>query len=168
MAWVQSLVRELRSCKLHGLARKKKRERIKVTLHIQQLAFPEGRSSQPWLSIRTTWELSAILLPGFHSRPGEGSGTPLQWRIPGMGEPGGQPSMGSHRVGHDWSDLAAAAASSCSGAIIEEEYPFSIGTFVEIKTQLYIIYIYFFQILNWSILYLSLCQFHTVLITLAL
>ena len=34
----------------------------------------------------------------------------LAWRIPGKGEPGGLPSMGSHRVGHDWSDLAAAAA----------------------------------------------------------
>ena len=33
----------------------------------------------------------------------------LAWRIPGMGEPGGLLSMGSHRVGHDWSDLAAAA-----------------------------------------------------------
>ena len=31
------------------------------------------------------------------------------WRIPGTREPGGLPSMGSHRVGHDWSDLAAAA-----------------------------------------------------------
>ena len=30
----------------------------------------------------------------------------LAWRIPAMGEPGGLPSMGSHRVGHDWSDLA--------------------------------------------------------------
>ena len=30
----------------------------------------------------------------------------LAWRIPGMGEPGGLPSMGSHRVGHDWSDWA--------------------------------------------------------------
>ena len=30
--------------------------------------------------------------------------------IPGTGEPGGLPSMGSHRVGHDWSDLAAAVA----------------------------------------------------------
>ena len=37
----------------------------------------------------------------------------LAWRIPGMGEPGGLPSMGSHRVGHDWSDLAAAAAVLC-------------------------------------------------------
>jgi len=27
-----------------------------------------------------------------------------------MGEPGGLPSVGSHRVGHDWRDLAAAAA----------------------------------------------------------
>ena len=34
----------------------------------------------------------------------------LAWRIPGMGEPGGLLSMGLHRVGHDWSDLAAAAA----------------------------------------------------------
>ena len=34
----------------------------------------------------------------------------LAWRIPGTGEPRGLPSLGSHRVGHDWSDLAAAAA----------------------------------------------------------
>ena len=34
----------------------------------------------------------------------------LAWRIPGTGEPGGLPSMGSQRVGHDLSDLAAAAA----------------------------------------------------------
>ena len=33
----------------------------------------------------------------------------LAWRIPETGEPGGLPSMGSHRVGHDRSDLAAAA-----------------------------------------------------------
>ena len=30
----------------------------------------------------------------------------LAWRIPGTGELGGLPSMGSHRVGHDLSDLA--------------------------------------------------------------
>ena len=34
----------------------------------------------------------------------------LAWRIPGTGEPDGLLSVGSHRVGHDWSDLAAAAA----------------------------------------------------------
>ena len=36
----------------------------------------------------------------------------LAWRIPGTGEPGGLPSMGLHRVGHDWSDTAAAAAAT--------------------------------------------------------
>ena len=36
----------------------------------------------------------------------------LAWRIPGMGEPVGLPSMGSHRVGHDRSDAAAAAVDS--------------------------------------------------------
>ena len=34
----------------------------------------------------------------------------LAWRIPGTGKPGGLPSVGSHRVGDDWSDLAVAAA----------------------------------------------------------
>ena len=34
----------------------------------------------------------------------------LAWRIPGTRDPHGLPPMGSHRVGHDWSDLAAAAA----------------------------------------------------------
>ena len=36
--------------------------------------------------------------------------TVLAWRIPRTGEPGGLPSMGSHKVRHDWSNLAAAAA----------------------------------------------------------
>ena len=38
----------------------------------------------------------------------------LAWRIPGTGEPGGLPSLGSHRVGQDWSDLAAVAAAAIS------------------------------------------------------
>ena len=49
---------------------------------------------------------------------GEGNGNPLQCSClenPRDGEPGGLPSMGSHRVGHDWSDLAAAAATSQLG-----------------------------------------------------
>ena len=45
----------------------------------------------------------------------------LAWRIPGMGEPGGLPSLGSHRVGHDWSDLAAAAV------VISGGFPVSSG-----------------------------------------
>ena len=42
----------------------------------------------------------------------------LAWRIPGTGEPSELPSMGSHRVRHDWSDLAAAAAAGmCLGGL---------------------------------------------------
>ena len=37
----------------------------------------------------------------------------LAWRIPGTVEPGGLPSMGLHRVGHDWSNLAATAVFQC-------------------------------------------------------
>ena len=39
----------------------------------------------------------------------------LAWRIPGTGNPGGLPSMGLHRVRHDWSDLAAATSEECWG-----------------------------------------------------
>ena len=38
----------------------------------------------------------------------------LAWRVPGMVEPGGLPSMWSYRIGWDWSDLAAAAAAHAS------------------------------------------------------
>ena len=64
-------------------------------------------------------ELDMIERLPFHfslSCIGEGNGSPLPcscWRIPGTVEPGGLPSVGSHRVGHDWSDLAAAAAVQC-------------------------------------------------------
>ena len=50
---------------------------------------------------RRKWQPTPVFLPG-----------ESQGRIPGTGEPGGLPSMGSHRVGHDWSDLAAAAAAA--------------------------------------------------------
>ena len=49
----------------------------------------------------------------------------LAWRIPGTGEPGGLPSMGSHRVGHNWSDLVAAAVA----AEIFYEYFLQMGFF---------------------------------------
>ena len=56
---------------------------------------------------------------------GEGNGNQLQfffffpWGIPGMQEPGGLPTMGSHRVRHGWSDLAAAAAAMISWCYCE-------------------------------------------------
>ena len=49
----------------------------------------------------------------------------LAWRIPGMGEPGGLPSMGLHRVGHNRSNLAAAAANY---KIIAANYKISLLT----------------------------------------
>ena len=42
----------------------------------------------------------------------------LAWRIPGTEEPSGLPSMGSHRVGHDRSDLAAAACNAGNLSLI--------------------------------------------------
>ena len=45
----------------------------------------------------------------------------LAWRTPGTGEPGGLPSVGLHRVGHDWSNLAAAGW--CLGFSILNKHP---------------------------------------------
>ena len=44
----------------------------------------------------------------------------LAWRIPGMGKPGGLPSMGLHRVRHDWSDLAAAYCNIITKEALDE------------------------------------------------
>ena len=46
----------------------------------------------------------------------------LAWRIPGTGEPGGLPSIGSHRVGHDWSDLAVGPLILSSLGSLKEVY----------------------------------------------
>ena len=45
----------------------------------------------------------------------------LAWRIPGTVEPGGLLSMGSHRVGHDWRDLAAVAVDGKESACNAED-----------------------------------------------
>ena len=82
-----------------------------------------------WTTVLGIWISICISL---HFPFGEGNGTPLQysftfmhwrrkwqthssvlaWRIPGTEEPGGLPPMGSHRVWHNWSDLAAAGTMS--------------------------------------------------------
>ena len=63
-----------------------------------------------------TWDLCHFLgdLPEKAMAPHSST---LAWRIPGMGEPGGLPSMGSSRVRHDWRDLAAAAAGGSSVSV---------------------------------------------------
>ena len=59
-----------------------------------------------------TWLSDFIFTFHFHALEKEMAthSSVLAWRIPGTGDPGGLPSLGSHRVGHHWSDLAAAAA----------------------------------------------------------
>ena len=47
----------------------------------------------------------------------------LAWRIPGMEKPAGLPSMGSHRVGHDWRNLAAAAPAHASKEMLKISKP---------------------------------------------
>ena len=60
----------------------------------------------------------------------------LAWRIPGLGEPGGLPSMGSHRVRHDWSDLAAAAAGVGQSILKETSFGCSLeGLMLRLKLQ---------------------------------
>ena len=64
----------------------------------------------------------------------------LAWRIPWTEEPGGLPSKGSHRVRHDWSDLAAAYEQTGRKAIKYDNFNFKI-----VKNIIYIyvcIYIY--------------------------
>ena len=56
----------------------------------------------------------------------------LAWRIPGMGKPGGLPSVGSHRVRHDWSDLAAAAAEQNNFQINSTKFP---GVYTILSSQ---------------------------------
>ena len=46
----------------------------------------------------------------------------LAWRIPETGEPGGLPSMGLHRVGHNRNDLAGAAAAEANNSRAYENF----------------------------------------------
>ena len=66
----------------------------------------------PWGAEGWTWLSNFTFTFHFHAleKAMAAHSSVLAWRIPGTGEPGGLPSMGSHRVGHDCSDLAAAAA----------------------------------------------------------
>ena len=80
---------------------------------------PGRLQSMRSLRVRHDWATSLSLFTftfHFHAWEKEMAthSSVLAWRIPGMGEPGGLPSMGWHRIGHDWSDLAAAAAANPS------------------------------------------------------
>ena len=74
---------------------------------------PGRLQSMGWLKSRT-WLSNFTFTFHFHALEKEMAthSSVLAWRIPGTGDPGGLPSMGSYRVGHDWSDLVAAAMGS--------------------------------------------------------
>ena len=72
----------------------------------------------------------------------------LAWRIPGTAEPGGLPSVGLHRVGHDWSDLAAAAVDQvlwtyCWSVAGNKHIPVSVFVFNQGASSLFILRIEF-------------------------
>ena len=78
------------------------------------LENPMGRGAW-WAAVHgvlrsRTWLSDSTFTFHFHGLEKEMAAysSVLAWRIPGTGEPGRLPSMGSHRVGHDWSDLAVA------------------------------------------------------------
>ena len=77
----------------------------------------------------------------------------LAWRIPGTAGPGGLPSMGSQRVGHDWSDLAAAAAAAVIPMLVKVYdllvcpitiYNLPIGTLYQLVYSTNLLEFYFF------------------------
>ena len=84
---------------------------------LEWVAFPFSRGSSQPRDLPRSSALQADSLPAEH-KGGPGIlkwvaylfSSTLAWKIPWMEEPGGLPSMGSHRVGHDWIDLAVAAA----------------------------------------------------------
>ena len=94
-----------------------------MATHPSTLAWKNPRDGGAWwaavhgVARSRTWLSDFTFTFHFHALEKEMAthSSVLAWRIPGMGEPGGLLSMGSHRVGHDWSDLAAAAAAAAWG-----------------------------------------------------
>ena len=79
----------------------------------------------------------------------------LAWRIPGAGEPGGLPSLGSHRVGHDWSDLAAVAAAAKEDGKEDDNDCFE---FVFLTLLFYLCEIYFKTFSINSVTHVCVCK----------
>ena len=96
------------SCIEPGLAIHFICDNIHISMPFSQTIPP---SPSPTESKRLFYTSVSLLLSHIQGWRRKWQPTPvfLAWGIPGMGEPGGLLSMGSHRVGHDWSNLAAAA-----------------------------------------------------------
>ena len=110
------ILRRFSSCFLKHSRRYQSREGNGTPLQYSCLENPMDGGAW-WAAVHgvtrsRTWLSDFTLFFHFHALEKEMAthSNVLAWRIPGTGEPGGLPSLGSHRVGHDWSDLAAAVA----------------------------------------------------------
>ena len=75
---------------------------------VKRMKRTEDSLRYPWDNIKHTIWIIGVPEEEAEKAMATHSST-LAWKIPWMGEPGGLPSMGLHRVRHDWSNLAAAA-----------------------------------------------------------
>ena len=82
-----------------------------------QTSQSQGKSTlnTRWKDRCWSWSSSILVIWCKQEKAMATHSSTLAWKTPGTEEPGGLPSMGSHRVGHDWCDLAAAAAADSLG-----------------------------------------------------
>ena len=76
----------------------------------------------------------------------------LAWRITGLEEAGGLPSMGLHRVRHDWSDLATAAALFTIIKIWKQPTYLSIDNWIKCMCVCVCMYIYIYIYIHYAML----------------
>ena len=113
-----------------------KYQRQKIKYRLQFSCSVMSDSATPWTAARqaslsiTNSQSLPKLMSNVEKAMATHSST-LAWKIPGTGEPGGLPTMASHRVRHDWRDLAAAAPPPgplnqwCHPVILSSTVPFS-------------------------------------------
>ena len=91
-----------------------------LATHSSALACKNPMNGGAWAEVHgvaksRTWLSDFTFTSHFHVLEKEMAthSSVLLWRIPGMEKPGRLPSMGSHRVGHNWHDIAAVGALDC-------------------------------------------------------
>ena len=137
-AWLRSTLAQKLGCKICSLGLKDSMNWMSGTQMTWNSPKSQTQQNYNWSfkpSVLSVWWLTPSYLQSLQDQTGgccfakripfSSSRTPkrptvtrhmiLAWRIPGTGEPGRLPSMGSHRVGHDWSHLAATAAAAATG-----------------------------------------------------
>ena len=97
-------------CFLIGCLQRRQWQRTPVFLPGKSHGWRSLVGCGPWVAKSRKWLSGFTFTFHFHALEKEMAthSSVLAWRIPGTVEPGGLLSMGSHRVRHDWSDLAAA------------------------------------------------------------